>query len=64
MILNEKEPIKEDLKFYLKMITAHCVGRKMKLVLANSKELFERVIYILNKKENPRWVALMNGLKE
>ena len=54
----------EDLKFYLKMITAHVVGRKMKLVLANSKELFERVINILSKKENPRWVAMKNGLKE
>ena len=54
----------EDLKFYLKMITAHVVGRKMKLVLANSKELYERVINILSKKENPRWVALMNGLQE
>lgn len=54
----------EDVKFYMKMITAHIVGRKMKLVLANSPELFERVINILIKKENPRWIALKNGLQE
>lgn len=46
------------------VIGAHIIGRKMKPMLANSPELLSRVLSILEKKENPRWTALQNGLKE
>jgi hypothetical protein len=46
------------------VIGAHIIGRKMKPMLANSPDLLSRVLSILEKKENPRWTALKNGLKE
>jgi len=51
-----------DSHFYLRKISAHIIGLKMKSLLANSLELFERVKAILKKKQNPRWEALINGL--
>lgn len=46
------------------VIGAHIIGRKMKPILASSPDLLARVLAILEKKENPRWEALKNGLKE
>jgi predicted nucleotidyltransferase len=53
-----------DLHFYMPKISAHIIGLKMKLLLADSTELFQRVKKILKKKTNPRWEALLNGLNE
>ena len=53
-----------DLHFYMPKISAHIIGLKMKLLLADSTELFQRVKKILKKKPNPRWEALLNGLNE
>jgi hypothetical protein len=53
-----------DLHFYMPKISAHIIGSKIKPLLAGSPELLERVITILKKKQNPRWEALLNGLKE
>jgi predicted nucleotidyltransferase len=53
-----------DSHFYLPKVSAHIIGRKMKPMLANSPDLLSRVLSILEKKENPRWTALQNGLKE
>lgn len=53
-----------DSKFYLPKVSAHIIGLKMKPILASSPKLFERIIMILTKKQNPRWEALSNGLKQ
>ncbi len=46
------------------IISAHIIGRKMKLILESSPELKKRVLHILNKRENHRWEGLRNGLTE
>lgn len=53
-----------DLHFYLPMISGHIIGLKMKLFLADSSKLFQRIVGILKKKQNPRWEAVLNGLME
>lgn len=53
-----------DLDYYLKNISAHVIGKKIHLLLENSPDLLERVIGILDKKNNPRWRAIKNGLTE
>lgn len=47
-----------------KVISAHVIGRKMKPLLADSKSLFDRINQILEKRQNPKWRALQNGLCE
>ncbi|MDE3181933.1 MAG: nucleotidyl transferase AbiEii/AbiGii toxin family protein [Bacteroidota bacterium] len=49
---------------YLSKISAQVVGRKMRLILAPSAELMERILKILSMRENPRWVAIKNGIME
>ena len=49
---------------YLPKVSAHIIGKKIKVLLANSPDLLNRVLGILNKKSNPRWGALINGLNE
>lgn len=53
-----------DSEFYLPNVAAHIIGLKMKRFLVNSPELFTRLNKILAKKQNPRWVAIRNGLNE
>ncbi len=52
-----------DLLYYTTSISAHIIGIKIKTMLSNSEELYERILKILSKRENPRWLAIINGLK-
>lgn len=47
-----------------KLIAAHIIGRKMRLLGAGSPYLLKRVRGILAKRGNPEWKALLNGLNE
>ncbi|CAN5917375.1 hypothetical protein BH11BAC7_BH11BAC7_15030 [soil metagenome] len=51
----------KDLDFYLPMIAAHVIGRKMNKILENSTGLRKRIISILKKRDDPRWKAMKNA---
>jgi predicted nucleotidyltransferase len=53
----------EDPARWQSVIAAHIVGRKMKPMLEVAPDLHERILRILEKKENPRWVGIRNGLR-
>jgi len=53
-----------DDSLYLPKISAHVIGRKIKLLLDNSPDVYHRVLDILANSPNPRWEAIKNGLNE
>jgi predicted nucleotidyltransferase len=48
----------DDLEYYMPMISAHVIGRKMKILLDQNEALKERVISILAGNDDPRWMAM------
>lgn len=49
---------------YIQIICSRIIGRKMKVLLEASPELFERIINILAKRETPRWEAMLAGMTD
>ena len=54
----------EDLHYYMPMVAAHLIGRKMNNILKANTDLKNRIIGIVEKKENPRLKAIYNALRE
>jgi len=49
---------------YKQLVCARVIGRKMRLMLAGSPELLQRIASILVKRPTPRWLAMLDGLNE
>jgi predicted nucleotidyltransferase len=47
---------------YLSMVSARVIGRKLKVLLDHSPELFERVCQILSRKAELNWQAMLDGM--
>lgn len=55
---------KVDPTIWQAVIAAHIIGRKIKPMLENAPDLRKRILTILDKKEDPRWAGIRNGLDE
>lgn len=49
---------------YIQLVCARLIGRKMKIMLANSAALAQRIILILSKRETARWLAMLDGMND
>lgn len=53
-----------DLRNYLELVSSRIVGRKLKVILQNSIDLFEQLEKILDKRPTDQWQEMLAGLKD